>query len=220
MEFNYAEEEQERVVGCRESFNCRVMGTRLFDEVMAFTHILESEVQGKGSFKDKLEVCAFALAKTQRFDAGKAERIIREAFKDRTGVTLNQMREALQAREDKLTKAQHEEIADYTADIEPMMADGVKICFNRTVSHQARIAAAEYGITDAAARRIMAEGFKAGNDQDFYDWGSGLDKTYFDPQIEAEMAKAQKKQSQGRNTKRQKASTKAHRSSARSMEIR
>lgn len=157
----YDAKENDRVAMARESFSGRLLTDRQFDEAMTITGIIEAEIQHSGSFKDKLGDYAFAFARTEKFDATKAETIIRDLFKERTGQTMNQMREDYAKREEAITD-------NHRA--------------------QARQLAEEIGVTDACAKRLMREEFKAAENAELFDWGKELDERFYRPQIEAEKA--------------------------------
>lgn len=104
---------------------------------MAITGILEREIRKSGSFKEKLGDYAYAFSRTEKFDPGKAEIVIRDLFQARTGQTMNQIREDLIGREEKLQK-QHKSLAlDYAQAVGTMIREGDKINFHRAFSHQA-----------------------------------------------------------------------------------
>ena len=173
---------------------------RQFDEAIALTAIIEREIARTGAFKDKLGDYSFAFARSERFDAPKAETILRDLFKERTGHTMNQMRETYADRLEKLTDDQRASAYQYASEIGDMMEGGVKLSFNRAVAHQSQQLASNLGITDAAARSLMAEEFEAAENQTLWDWGKELDEQFYRPQIEAEKAEREQSRSQGRSS--------------------
>jgi hypothetical protein len=184
----YDAKENERVAMARESFSGRLLTDRQFDEAMTITGIIEAEIQHSGSFKDKLGDYAYAFARTEKFDATKAETIIRDLFKERTGQTMNQMREDYAKREEAITDNHRAQAYSQACAIGEFMENGIKLSFNRTYAHQARQLAEEIGVTDACAKRLMREEFKAAENAELFDWGKELDEKYYRPQIEAERA--------------------------------
>lgn len=172
----------------RESFSGRLLTDRQFDDALSITGIIEREIRSSGAFKDKLGDYSYAFARSEKFDAMKAETILRDIFKERTGRTMNQYREELAKREETLTD-DHRALAYARAcDIGDMMEKGVKMSFHRAYAHQAQQLAEEIGITDACAKRLMREEFSAAENADLTDWGKELDEQYYRPQIEAEKA--------------------------------
>jgi hypothetical protein len=189
-----------RIASARESFSGRLMTDAQFDEAMALTGILEREIQKSGAFKEKLGDYAFAFARTERFDAMKAETILRDLFKERTGQSMNQMRETLADREKDVTEEQRNTAYQRACDIGPMIEKGDKMSFNRAYAHQANLFAREVGITDAGAKFLMKEEFKAVEGSELYDWGKEIEERFYRPQIEAE--KQQRESGQGREASR------------------
>jgi len=143
MNYFYDPKENERVAHARESFSGRLLTDPQFDEAIAITGIVEREIKRSGAFKDKLGDYAYAFARSEKFDAMKSETIIRDLFKERTGQTMNQMREALAERESKLTDEQRQNAYQHACDIGPMIENGNKISFNRAFAHQAQFLATE-----------------------------------------------------------------------------
>jgi len=124
-------------------------------------------------------------------DALKAETIIRDLFKARTGRTMNELRETLVEREEKLTDGQKRAAYDYASGVGEMIEKGNKISFHRAFTHQAQALASELGITDAGAKRLMKEEFSAASGKDLYEHGKAVEEQFYRPQIEAEKQKAE-----------------------------
>jgi hypothetical protein len=186
MNYFYDPKEAERVAEARESFSGRLLTDAQFDEAMALTGIIEREIRKTGAFKEKLGDYAYAFARTEQFDAMKAETILRDLFKARTGQSMNQMREALAEREQKLPPKEKSLALEYARAVGTMIQEGDKINFNRAFSHQAQQLAGELRITDAGAKRLMKEEFAAVEDRDLYEVGKELEGQFYKPQIEAE----------------------------------
>ncbi|MEX0957588.1 MAG: hypothetical protein WDZ83_20530 [Rhizobiaceae bacterium] len=186
MDYQYDEKEQDRVMEARESFSGRLLTDAQFDEGIAITGIIEREIKKSGAFKDKLGDYAYAFARTEKIDAAKAETILRDLFKARTGQSMNQMREQLAEREAKIAEPSRKLAYDFALAVGDMIEKGDKINFNRAFAHQGQELAKELDITDAGAKRIMKEEFKAAEGSDLYDWGKKLEDEFYRPQIEAE----------------------------------
>ena len=178
--------ESDRIAQARESFSGRLLTNRQFDEAIGLTQIIEREIQKSGSFKEKLGDYAYAFARSERFDAVKSESMLRDLFKERTGQTMNQMREGLVQAQEALSDEQRQNAYQYAVDVGTLMEQGVKVSFNRAVAEQSQKMATELGITDNAARSIMAEEFEAVERQSLWEWGKQLDEEIYRPQIEAE----------------------------------
>lgn len=201
MEHETETKEQERVLPGRESFSGRPLSDAQFDNVRAVTGIIKRKIHRNGAFLDDLRDYAYAFARTEDIEPIRAETIIRDIFKAQYGQTMNQMREGLAERESKLTKAQTGLAYDFALATGKMIEDGDKISFNRAFNHQAAQLAREFGITDAGAKRLMKEEFKAAEaDLDFYEWGKDIEERFYRPQIEAE--KEQRERGQERDSGR------------------
>lgn len=176
----------DRLSSARESFSGRLLTDPQFDEAIALTGILEREIRKSGAFKEKLGDYAYAFSRTERFDAMKAETILRDLFKERTGQSMNQMREALVEREKSITDSHRNDAYQRACEIGQMIEHGDKMSFNRAYSHQAGRLAQEIGITDAAAKGLMKDEFKTVEGSELFDWGKELEERFYRPQIEAE----------------------------------
>lgn len=178
--------EQKRIAAARESFSGRLLTDRQFDDAITITGIVEREIRNSGAFKDKLGDYAYAFARSEKFDAMKAETVLRDLFKERTGQTMNQMREELAKREETITDDYRAQAYTRASAIGDLMENGVKLSFHRAYAHQAQQLAEQIGVTDACAKRLMREEFTAAEGSELFDWGKELDETVYRPQIEAE----------------------------------
>ena len=197
MNYYFDDTEKERISEARESFSGRLLTDPQFDEAIAITGIIEREIHKSGSFKDALGDYAYAFARREKMDTATAETRLRDLFAARTGQSMNQMRGALQEREDKLTPAQKKAAYDYALGVGDMIEKGNKINFNRAFAHQGQELARELGITDAGAKRLMKEEFKVAEGTEFYDWGKDLEGKYYRPQIEAEKQRSEERKQDG-----------------------
>lgn len=204
MQLLYDPKELDRVKSGRESFSGRLLSDPQFDEAMAITFIIEREIQKTGRFKEKLGDYAFAFARTEKLEPHKAEVAIRDLFKERTGMSMNEMRELLVKREETLTKTQKRNAFPAALQVGKMIEEGNKISFHRAYSHEAKSLATDLNITDLGAKRLMADQFEAVNNTKFYDWGKEQEKKFYTPQIEAEKQerKAERGQQQFRGYSR------------------
>jgi hypothetical protein len=179
---------EDRQKATRESFSGRMLTNRLYADFEAVTKIIERGIHESGTFVDQLGDYSYAIARSQRFDAAKAETILRDLFRERTGQTMNQLREQLVQREENLTPTEKSRGLIYGAEIADILERGNKLTFNRVLAEQAERFGDELGITHAKARSIMAEAYEAVEDGSFYDWGKELDKRFFQAQVDAEKA--------------------------------
>lgn len=199
MDYLYHPQENQRVASARESFSGRLLTDRQFDEAMAITGIIEREIATTGAFKEKLGDYAYAFARSQKFDAVRAESVIRDLFKERTGQSMNDMRKAFAERAEKLTDEQKRTAYDHACGIGDMVENGNKISFYRAFAHQAQTMANAIGVTDAYAKSLMVEEFRAVESTELFDWGKQLDEQFYSPQIEAEKAEREASRERGRS---------------------
>lgn len=178
--------DHETLAEARESFSARLLSDAQFEEAIAITRIIEREINKSGTFKDKLGDYAHAMARTEKMDAVKAETIVRDLFKARTGQTMNQMREQLAAQEEKLPKDALEKAHKHTLQAGAHVESGEKITFYRAFAFEAQQLGAQLGITDTAAKNLMRESFKQAENRDVFEWGKELDDAHYRPQIDAE----------------------------------
>ncbi|MBB4305128.1 hypothetical protein GGD81_004196 [Rhodobium orientis] len=202
MNYFYDPKENERVASARESFSGRLLTDRQFDEAMAITGIIEREIVKSGAFKDKLGDYSYAFARSERFDTAKAETVLRDLFKERTGQSMNDMRKEFAERAEKLTDEQRQGAYQYAVDIGVMVENGDKLSFNRAFAHQSQTLGQELSITDAYAKSLMIEEFRAVENAELFEWGKELDERFYRPQIEAEKAEREAQRSQEKSRSR------------------
>ncbi|GAB6843733.1 hypothetical protein HNR00_003413 [Methylorubrum rhodinum] len=170
----------------RNSFSGRLLTGEQFEDAMAITAVIQREIWKTGTFKDKLADYAHAFARSERFDAMKAETIVRDLFKERFGETMNQLRESLLAREQTITEADRRQAYTNACGIRNAIENGTKVAFARAYAFQADDLAATLGITQVTAKTLMREEFKAAESMELTDWGKDLEARFYRPQIEAE----------------------------------
>ena len=192
-------DEMKRLGESRESFSSLLLSDRQFEDVTAIVGILKRRTQETGSFDDCRNDFANAFARTENFNMVKSLSIINDNFRIITGVTMNQMREALMENEQKLfdrenNPAEAERQKAYMAAnaIGKMVEEGTKMSFNRVYAYEASQLATELNITDIGAKKFIAETFEETENTKLHEWGKELDEKYYRPQIEAE--KQQRKQ--------------------------
>ncbi len=210
MNVLYNPDEMKRIGEARESFSGRLLSERQFGDAMAITGIIERRIKETGAFKDCLNDFANAYARTERFDIMKADSTLRDLFKTRTGVTMNQMREALTENEQKLfdsekglvkglAKAKKQKVTRAVNEVGKMVEEGNKMTFHRAYAHQAGELAIELNVTDTGAKKLMAETFKDTEGRELREWGKELDEKYFRPQIDAEQKQRREAKSYSRS---------------------
>lgn len=189
MDIMYNPQEMKNVQNARDSYSGRLLSDPHFNEAMMITGIVEKEIQATGRFKEVLNEYSAAYAHTKKnLSVVNAEKIIRDLFKERTGFSMNELRETFVHREESLSGQQKQSAFAYAADVGSMIEHGDKISFHRAYSAQATSLASELNITDLGAKRLMSEQFQAVQGEKLYDWGKAKEQEFYRPQIEAEKA--------------------------------
>lgn len=195
-------DETERIAQARESFSGRLLSDAQFDEAIAITRIIEREIDKTGTFKEKLGDYAYVYARSQRMDAQRAENILRDLYKERTGQTMNQLRETLMKHEEALSDTDLAQGYEHAVRIGERVERGDKMAFSRAYATEAQAMARKLGVTDSFARRVMTEEFQAAETMKLADWGKELDTQHFQPQIEAEKEQRAQARGQSRSSSR------------------
>lgn len=194
--------EADRLKSARESFSGRLLTDAQFDESIAITGIVEREIQKSGAFKDKLGDYAYAFARSEKFDVMKAETVLRDLFKERTGQSMNDMRKELVEREENLPDQARQSAYNHATGVGDLIENGDKMSFNRAFAQQAQTLATDLQITDIGAKRLMSDEFKAAEGSELYDWGKELEEQFYRPQIEAEKQQRQAQQTRENGSSR------------------
>ena len=199
MDVTYNPKEMQRVLAARDSYSGRLLSDPHFDEAMMITKIIENEIQSSGRFTEKLNDYSAAYARTKKnLSIVQAETIIRDLYKERTGLSMKQTLDAYQQREKNLTAEQRRAAYGYAEEVGSMIEHGNKVSFHRAFSSQAKSYALDLNITDLGAKRIMSEQFEAVRGEKLYDWGKAKEVAHYRPQIEAEKQQRQAQRTQKR----------------------
>ena len=198
MNYMLNPEEIKRLGVARESYSGSLLSNHQFDDFIAFTDILEREIIRTEKFKEKLSDLSYAAARTDKLDALKTEETIRGLFKARTGMSMNEFRETLIERGEKLSFEDRQRAYHYAKEVGSMIENGNKIAFYRAYSHQAATYADEFGISHKKAKSLMQDAFEVQEGKRLYDWGKEKEAQFYRPQIESEKAERVKKQSQSK----------------------
>ena len=206
METMFHPEEAKRVAEGRDSFSGRLLTDRQYSDFIAVVGIIRRRIEETGSFYEPLNDYCNALARSERFNAAKADTIMRDLFKIvNDGTTMNEMREGFQEREKALfdrekNPAEEERRKAYQAGVAAarMVETGNKITFHRALNFEAVELARDLDITHVGARKLINESFEEIEGRNLTDWGKELDEKYYRPQIEAEKKQRAAEKSQSR----------------------
>ena len=177
----------------REKARQSYTGSRLtdsqFEEAYNITGIVNREIQKTGSFREKLTDYAHAFSRSQKFDALRGETILRDIYSARYGESMNQTREALMERIDRLgDRADKTRVLDHARSMESMIKDGPTLPFYQAFDIAGVTMAREFGITENAAKMLMKDSFEEAEGRELYTWGKDLEDRFHRPVAEAERA--------------------------------
>jgi len=157
-----------------------------FDDCWAITGIMERAIKRSGSFKDKLGDFANAFARTEKFDALKGETIIRDLFKSRYGQSMNAMRQDLQNREANLTQSEKNQAMGAALNVGTNIAEGKTMPFYRAYNQEAVKLSKSLKITEAGAKTLMKDVYRAHEGNDLYSDCKTIEQQYHLPKVEAQ----------------------------------
>jgi len=179
-------EKPSAIESAREGFTGKRLTESQFDESWAVAGIMDREIKRSGSFKDKLGDYANAFARSEKFDALRGETIIRDQFKARYGQSMNAFREDLQTREANLTQTEKSMGLSAALDVGTNIANGDTMPFYRAFDQEAVKISNSLNITEAGAKTLMKEQYKAHQGRDLYADCKDVEKQYHLPKVEAE----------------------------------
>lgn len=79
----------DKLTAARESFSGKTMTNGQLKEAIAIADILHGEIHRSGSFIEKLTDYAHAYARGERFDAMRAETMVRDVYTATRGQSMN-----------------------------------------------------------------------------------------------------------------------------------
>lgn len=181
-------ERERRIAEARQSFTGKSLTDSQFAESWALAGVMARSIRASGSFHEKLTDYAHAFARSERFDAVKGETIIRDIFKARYGVTMNQMREGFTQREAEVRDSAREQAMAHARSIETLIAEGETMPFYQAYDQASARLAHSFGITQAAAKTMMKDAYREVEGRELYETGKALEDQHR-PKVEAEQAR-------------------------------
>ena len=182
-------ERENRITEARQSFTGKSLTEGQFAESWALAEVMAHSIHASGSFHEKLTDYAHAFARSEKFDAVKGETIIRDIFKARYGVTMNQMRENYIKRADEVKESAREDAIAHARGIESLIADGETMPFYRAYDTSSAQLAERFGITQAAAKTMMKDAYREIEGREIFETGKALEEQHHRPRVEAEQAR-------------------------------
>lgn len=165
----------------RESYTGKTLTNGQFGEAWALSGVMNRTIRKTGSFVEKLADYSHAFARSERFDALKAETIIRDMHKARYGQTMNELREEYLDREERLREDAKDFALEHAQEIEPLIRDGQTMPFYRAYDQAACHMATKLSITEAGAKDFMKSAYREAHGVELYEAGKAWEKQYHDP---------------------------------------
>lgn len=189
------------LAAARESFSGKGMTETQLRQATAIADIIHAEIQQSGSFIEQLTDYSHAFARSERFDAMRAEKMIRDIYSATHGQSMNQTRESFAANEDALRDSQDTTILTHAESVLQIIQDGPTAPFYKAQDQAAVSLASKLSITQNGAKAMMKDAFAAKHGEDLYERGKAAEAAYHKPVREAQIAarKAEKLQTQSQS---------------------
>jgi len=164
--------------------------------------VIHNEIQHSGSFVEKLTDYSHAFARTQKFDALRGEKILRDIYSARFAQTMNQTREGLLNVEANLPDIAQTRALDCAESIVALIPKAPTQPFYQAYDRAAFTLAKEFGITQTGAKQLIKDIYQQHHGRDLYAAGKEIDAAYHTPVREAEIAARKAEKLQTRNPAR------------------
>lgn len=167
-------------------------------DAMNLTGVIRQHIHKTGSFIEPLTDYAHAFARNEKFDALRAEKMVRDVYTAVQGQSMNKTREALMAAETNLPDNAKTRALDCAETIEQLIQAAPTQPFYQAYDRAAVTLSAEFAITQSAAKAMMKETFEAHHGKDLYAHGKSAEETHHKPVRDAEIASRQAEKQQTR----------------------
>ncbi|WP_299825290.1 hypothetical protein [uncultured Roseobacter sp.] len=188
----------DQLTAARESFSGKSMTETQLKQAVAIADIIHAEIQQSGSFIEQLTDYSHAFARSEKFDAMRGEKIIRDTYIATYGQSMNQTREALIAAAENLpdtARARALVCAESIGDL--IQAPPTQPSY-LAQDRAAVTLSSEFGITQKVANALMAEEFEQKHGKKLSTHGKESEEAYHKPVREAEIAARKAEQLQSR----------------------
>jgi len=169
----------------RTGFTGKTLTHTQFDEVWSIAGIIKRNIEKTGSFVEKLSDYSHAFARTERFDQLRGETIIRDIFKDRYEISMNQMREDKLERDKNLPENARSVAQEEAYRVLDLIRDGETQPFYRAYDTSAYNVADVLNITESKSKELMKDTFYESEGRDLYEVGKEIEKEFHEPAREA-----------------------------------
>ncbi len=183
-----ADDKSNSLQTARESFSGKGMSETQLVTAVAIADILHAEIQNSGSFVEKLTDYSHAFARSERFDAMRAETMIRDIYTATRGQSMNQTREGLKAAERNLPENAQTRALACAESIGSLIQAPPTQPFYKAYDRAAVTLSREFAITQAAAKTMMSDAYKDMHARDLYEAGKEQEEQFHKPARAAEIA--------------------------------
>jgi len=186
--------DETKISAVRQSVTGSKLSDSQSDESKSLAEIMHRGIRKNGKFREKLTDYSHAFARGEKYDAMKAEMIIRDQFKAQYGETMNQMRLGLKERQENLPETAGRNALEYARMIEPLIRDGDTMPFYRAYDYVGGALSEKLNITEAGAKELMTTAYRESEGHELYDFGKTLEKKFHEPvrEIEQQEREAQR----------------------------
>lgn len=192
----------DQLQAARDSFSGKAMTETQVRQAHAIAGILYEEIQRSGTFREALTDYSHAFSRTEKFDAMRAEKMLRDSFQARYGQTLNQTREGFKTAEESLPDNARTRTLECAESIGPLIQAAPTQPFYKAYDRAAVTLSAEFGITQYAAKAMMKDAFEQRHSRDLYVYGKEIEEANYKPVRNAEIAARKAESSQTRSQSR------------------
>lgn len=176
------------LTAARDSFSGKTMTETQLKQAVAIADILHAEIHQSGSFIEQLTDYGHAFARNEKFDAMRAEKMIRDIYTATKDQSLNQTREGLVAAKENLPDIAKTRALDCAESIGQLIEKAPTQPFYMAYDRAAVTLSAEFGITQLAAKTMMNEVFEQRHGKELYAHGKQLEEQFHKPARAAEIA--------------------------------
>jgi len=194
--------DETKISEVRQSVTGSKLSDSQSDESKSVAEIMNRGIRKNGKFREKLTDYSHAFARGEKFDAMKAEMIIRDQFKEQYGETMNQMRLGLKERQENLPETADRDALEYARMIEPLIRDGDTMPFYRAYDYVGCALAEKLNITETGAKELMTTAYREIEGRELYEFGKALEKKFVVPDRDAEQQVREVKRDQAQPRKR------------------
>ncbi|CUI01864.1 hypothetical protein [Leisingera aquaemixtae] len=187
---------KERYSAVRQSSEGQRLTENQIISTSAIADILNGEIHRSGSFIETLQHYGFTFSRGERFDAQRAEIMIRKVYEARFGETMSTTRERLLERESILRDSGGEQALHYARSVLHKICDGKTMPYYKAQDEASVEMSRQHGVTENFSKKMMAQSFEAAEGRSLYEAGKALEEQYHRPVREAQRASQRSERTQ------------------------